>query len=316
MEKEKTLSATRIKAEASRLGFYACGLAPAQPVAPAHADFFKNWITQGRRADMAYLEGHEEKRLDPCLLVEGCQTVVSVAMNYYPKETIPDDRLQLSWYAYGQDYHQVMRNKLQALLATLQESYDGLSGRAFCDTAPVLERYWAWRCGIGWIGRHTQLVVPHAGSAFFLGELFLNLPADHYDSPLTTSNCGNCTRCIDACPTRALSPGQGLDARRCLSYLTIENRGAIPPEAARAMHPYFYGCDRCLKACPHLRMTRPTSEPAFSPHPELLAMKEEDWLKLSLEQYRTLFKGSAVKRAKYEGLMRNLKALCSGEKET
>ena len=172
---------------------------------------------------------------------------------------------------------------------------------------------------LGWIGRHTQLVVPRAGSAFFIGELLLNLPADTYDSPITSGGttdnsdsfatlCGTCTRCIDACPTHALSTG-GLDARRCLSYLTIENRGPIPDEAARKMYPYLYGCDRCLQACPHLRHAVPTQEPAFTPRPELLQMTKEDWRHLSVEQYRRLFKGSAVKRAKYEGLVRNLTAL-------
>ena len=204
-----------------------------------------------------------------------------------------------------------MRQKLNSLLETLRHSTpEGtLQGRAFCDTAPVLERYWAWQCGLGWIGRHTQLVIPRAGSAFFLGELMLNLPADAYDAPFPTDRCGTCRRCIEACPTQALEEGRGLDARRCLSYLTIENRGGIPEEAAARMYPYFYGCDRCLRACPHLRSAPPATEPAFTPRPELLQMEEEDWMALDMERYRMLFKGSAVKRAKYEGLIRNLKAL-------
>ena len=162
---------------------------------------------------------------------------------------------------------------------------------------------------MGWIGRHTQLVIPRAGSAFFLGELMLNLPADAYDAPFPTDRCGTCRRCIEACPTQALEEGRGLDARRCLSYLTIENRGGIPEEAAARMYPYFYGCDRCLRVCPHLRSAPPATEPAFTPRPELLQMEEEDWMALDVERYRMLFKGSAVKRAKYEGLIRNLKAL-------
>lgn len=308
---ENILSATQIKAEAARLGFSACGLAPAEPVAPQHAAFFKRWLGEGRQAGMAYMEGHEAKRLDPRLLVEGCRTVVSVALNYRPSTPIPDHKLQIAWYAYGQDYHDIMRQKLNGLLEALRHSTpEGtLQGRAFCDTAPVLERYWAWRCGLGWIGRHTQLVIPRAGSAFFLGELMLNLPADAYDAPFPTDRCGTCRRCIEACPTQALEEGRGLDARRCLSYLTIENRGGIPEEAAARMYPYFYGCDRCLRACPHLRSAPPATEPAFTPRPELLQMEEEDWMALDVERYQMLFKGSAVKRAKYEGLIRNLKAL-------
>ncbi len=314
------LSAAQIKAEALRLGFSACGLAPAAPADTLHAAFLRQWLAQGRQADMDYMARHEDLRLDPRLLMEGCRTVVSVILNYRPATPIPPDRLQIAWYAYGQDYHDVIRAKLQALLQALQQDFpDGtLQGRACCDTAPVLERYWAWRCGLGWIGRHTQLVVPHAGSAFFIGELLLNLPADTYDSPIASGGtgysdsfatlCGTCTRCVDACPTHALSAG-GLDARRCLSYLTIENRGPIPEEAAQEMYPYLYGCDRCLQACPHLRHAVPAQEPAFTPRPELLQMTKEDWRHLSVEQYRRLFKGSAVKRAKYEGLVRNLTAL-------
>ena len=314
------LSAAQIKAEALRLGFSACGLAPAAPANARHAAFFRQWLAQGRQAGMDYMARHEDLRLDPRLLMESCRTVVSVILNYRPATPIPPDRLQIAWYAYGQDYHDVVRAKLQALLQALQQDFpDGtLQGRACCDTAPVLERYWAWRCGLGWIGRHTQLVVPHAGSAFFIGELLLNFPADTYDSPIASGGtgysdsfatlCGTCTRCVDACPTHALSAG-GLDARRCLSYLTIENRGPIPEEAAQEMYPYLYGCDRCLQACPHLRHAVPAQEPAFTPRPELLQMTKEDWRHLSVEQYRRLFKGSAVKRAKYEGLVRNLTAL-------
>ncbi|MCD8318440.1 MAG: tRNA epoxyqueuosine(34) reductase QueG [Paraprevotella sp.] len=289
----------------------ACGLAPAHLVDPSHASFFRQWISQGRQAEMSYLARHEDKRLDPRLLVEGCHTVVSVALNYYPTTFIPEDRMQIAWYAYGKDYHEVMRNKMQMLLIHLQQLTPSLSGRAFCDTAPILERYWAWRCGIGWIGRHTQLIIPHAGSTFFLGELFLSHPADRYDTPIAVPHCGNCKRCVEACPTHALSMHEGLDARRCLSYLTIENRGEIPPESAPALSPYIYGCDRCLKACPHLRFAQPTQEEAFTPRPELRQMTNEDWMQLDIEHYRTLFKGSAVKRAKYSGLMRNLYAMNS-----
>lgn len=311
MEKtSQRLHAAHIKAEALRLGFSACGLAPAAPVDRLHADAFRRWTGEGQQAGMDYMARHEDLRLDPRLLAEDCRTVVSVALNYRPPTELPEGRLQIAWYAYGQDYHDVVREKLRRLLETLQQEWPegGLSGRVCCDTAPVLERYWAWRCGIGWLGRHTQLTVPRAGSAFFLGEILLNREADCYDSPMD-SLCGGCTRCVDACPTQAITPDGRLDARRCLSYLTIENRGPIPDEAAARMYPYFYGCDRCLKACPHLRSGTPTRETAFAPRPELLDMTDDDWYALDVEQYRRLFKGSAVKRAKFEGLKRNLAAI-------
>lgn len=304
------LSAETVKAEAKRLGFYACGIAPVQPVDSTHTAFFKQWLQEKRQGEMAYMENYSDKRTDPSLLVEDAHTVISVALNYYPNEKMPADAPQLAWYAYGQDYHDLMRHKLQSLLTGLQENFSPgtLTGRCFCDTAPILERYWAWRCGLGWIGKHTQLIIPHAGSTFFLGELILNLPADRYDSPLS-SHCGTCHRCIDACPVTALSEHKGLDARRCLSYLTIENRREIPDDAAARMAPYFYGCDRCQLACPHLRHAVPTQEEELHPKKELLAMTAKDWQNLTIDEYRTLFKGSAVKRAKYEGLMRNIKAM-------
>lgn len=311
------LSAERVKAEAQSLGFYACGMAPAEPVDALHAAFFTRWLREGRQGEMAYMANYADKRTDPSLLVEGARTVVSVALNYYPGEKLPEDRPQLSWYAYGQDYHDLMRQKLQALLSRLQACHipsGTLQGRCFCDTAPILERYWAWRCGLGWLGKHTQLVIPRAGSAFFLGELILNLPSDRYDSPMPP-HCGTCRKCVDACPVGALSETEGLDARRCLSYLTIENRGEIPEEAAGKMAPYFYGCDRCLRACPHLSHATPTREEGLKPRKELLDMTAERWQQLTVEEYRALFKGSAVKRAKYEGLMRNISAMNKGTKK-
>lgn len=302
------LSAGLIKAEAERLGFFACGLAEARQVDDRTAARFRQWLQRGCHAGMGYMQRHADLRLDPRRLAEGCRTVVCALLNYRPAVCLPENRLQLSWYAYGQDYHDIVRGKLHSLLTALQQRYPALTGRAFCDTAPVLERYWAWQCGLGWPGRHTQLVFPHHGSAFFIGGLLLDLPADRYDRP-ATPHCGTCRRCIDACPTHAIGEDGQLDARRCLSYLTIENRGAIPAEAARKMPPYFYGCDRCLRACPHLQTAPPTREAAFAPRPELLAMTDGDWMRLDVERYRRLFKGSAVKRAKYEGLVRNLQAI-------
>lgn len=311
---EKTsdiLSADKIKAEAVSLGFSACGIAQVGPVQAAHVNFFEKWLLRGCQADMSYLERNKDKREDPRRLMDEqhAESIVSVALNYYPQRQMPSDGLQLSWYAYGRDYHEVMKEKLYQLLERIREG-SGLpvNGRVFCDTAPVLEKYWASQCGIGWIGKHTQLIIPHAGSTFFLGELLLDLPVDSYDQPMER-HCGTCQLCIEACPVGALKKDEGLDARRCLSYLTIENRGEIPQEAAQKMYPYFYGCDRCLKACPHQRFAEPCHEEAFYPKEEILKMSEEEWMNLSVEDYRRLFKGSAVKRAKYEGLKRNLEAM-------
>ncbi len=307
------LSAATIKAEASRFGFYRCGLSKAEDVETAEADRYRTWLAQGCQADMNYLENHQDKRFSPQALMPGVRTIVSVALNYYPTRTLPTNSLQLAWYAYGRDYHDVMKSKLNNLLQALRDTLptkqaDTLQGRCFCDTAPVLERYWAQRSGLGWIGKNGQLIIPEAGSTFFLGELFLTLPADAYDIP-QPARCGNCNRCIEACPTGALQAGRPIDARRCLSYLTIENRNEIPEWAAPRMGTCFYGCDRCQQACPHLRFARPTGEEAFRPNEALLQMSPADWFALTEEDYRRVFKGSAVKRAKYSGVVRNLQAV-------
>lgn len=310
---EIQISAAQIKAEASRLGFYSCGIAPAQPVEAEHLAYLEQWLQQGCQGSMTYLENHKALRSDPCLLVPGTKSIVCVALNYFPAEKMTEKEGCLSWYAYGKDYHEVMKEKLRLLLARILEQIpEDLRnsiepGRAFCDTAPVLERYWAWKAGLGWIGRNHQLIIPHAGSTFFLGELFLTLPADHYDTP-QKNRCGTCRRCLDACPTQALS-AEGFDSRRCLSYLTIENRDEIPEWAAYHMAPCFYGCDRCQAVCPHLRFAQPTREESFHLSEELKNMTQDQWRKLSVEDYRRLFRGSAVKRAKYEGLVRNIRAM-------
>lgn len=309
-----TLSSEILKAEAHRLGFFACGLAVAEPLQEWRSRARRSWLDAGFHADMAYMERNEDKRLDPRLLVDGVQTIVSVAMNYYTETPITAGRnhIPIARYARGLDYHDIVKERLFQLLKSLSEKYgaEALEGsRAFVDTAPVDERYWAWRAGLGWIGKNTQLIIPGAGSYFFLGELFLTLPADHYDTP-TANRCGTCTRCLQSCPTQALTLDNGLDARRCLSYLTIEHRGETLPEGiGHQMGDTFYGCDRCADCCPWNRRARPTDEAAFQPSEALQRMTMEDWRSLTLPQYQTLFKGSAVKRAKYDGLTRNIAAL-------
>ena len=275
-------------------------------------------MANGCQAEMAYMQNYEDKRLDPRLLVEGARTVISVALNYYPETKLPIEEYQIAWYAYGKDYHDVMKKKLNALLEFIILSSTSsetivpatspltVSGRIFCDTAPILERYWAWRAGLGWIGKNTQLIIPHAGSCFFLGEVIINIVADNYDIP-QKSRCGSCTRCMDACPTKALEAPFRLNSERCLSYLTIEYHGDLSPNIGQKMDKKIYGCDECQHICPWNRYSAPCKTEEFHPSPSLLQMKKSDWQSLTEEQYKTLFKGSAVKRAKYSGLMRNIR---------
>ena len=307
----------KIKAEASRLGFFVCGFARAEPVSEAMRRHYLGWLADGRNADMAYLGNNLDKRFDPRLLMPGVKTIVVVAQNYFPARRLPEGEPQIADYALGLDYHDIVKQKLRQLAATV-----GIADyRAFVDTAPVLERYWAVRAGLGWIGKNQQLIIPHAGSEFFLGELFVTVELPP-DEPLP-NRCGTCHRCVDACPTHALNlPATCVesygditrfDARLCLSYQTIENRGELTVDAKAAMGDTFYGCDRCQRACPWNRFAKPSSEPLLQPREELLAKKKKKWGNLTEEDYRRLFKGSAVKRAKYEGLMRNIKACLAGE---
>lgn len=290
-----------IKAEAKRLGFFACGAAKASPVEEPVAEAYRRWVDLHCHASMDYLADNVEKRLNPTLLVEGVKSIVCVALGYAPSRRMLQGEYQIAAYAYGKDYHDVMRAKLHELAAN-----SGIKVyRAFCDTAPVLERYWAVKAGLGWTGRHHQLIIPNAGTMFFLGELFIPIEID-YDEPLP-QRCGDCHACIDACPTGALS-SDTFYAEKCLSYQTIENRGELSDDAKHALGDYIYGCDQCQAACPYNRFATPTDEALLQPSDQLMAMRKDDWLHLTPEQYRALFKGSAVKRAKYEGLMRNIRS--------
>ncbi len=306
----------RIKAEAMRLGFSVCGISRAEAVDKDEAKRFTSWLGIGGNATMAYMENHLEKRLDPRLLVPGTRSIVSVALNYAPAKRLPKGEYQIAAYALGQDYHDIVKGKLRELASNIfgeRANEEGKEIRVFSDSAPVLERYWAVKAGIGWIGRNHQLIVPRAGSMFFLGEMFVPVELE-YDSPMET-RCGKCRRCIDACPTGALAINAGNSMQsiflssKCLSYQTIENRGDIPDDMAAAMGDTIYGCDRCQQACPWNKYASPTEEPLLQPKEELMEMTREQWQALSEEDYRRLFKGSAVKRAKYEGLMRNINSV-------
>lgn len=296
-----------------RLGFFACGIAKADKVDEDYANGFLRKIDRHDFADMHYMYENVEKRLDPRLLVPGVKSIVSLALNYAPTATLAADRYQIAAYALGKDYHDVMKRKMWQLVANL-----GITKgfRCFVDTAPILERYWATKAGIGWIGRNQQLIIPHAGSMFFLGEVFLDFELS-YDSPIK-GHCGNCNKCIENCPTHALTTDGGgetrLNAQLCLSYQTIENRGQLSNEAKAALGTYIYGCDRCQKACPWNRFAKPNTIGELQPSEELLSMRNSDWENLTEEDYRRLFKGSAVKRTKYSGLTRNIFAVAKRQK--
>ena len=295
------LSSETIKAEARNLGFFACGIAKAEPVEAEEAARFAAWLGSKGHAGMDYMAANTDKRLNPQLLMPGVKSIVCVALSYASHSSLGSGPNTLP--VHNQKSNQNFQfSILNSQIPTF---------RAFCDTAPVLERYWAMKAGLGWIGRNHQLIIPHAGSMFFLGELFVDTEFE-YDTPLP-SRCGNCHACTDACPTGALhltddSRRTEFSSDRCLSYLTIENRGDIPQEYACKMDNCIYGCDRCQDACPWNRFAQGTTEERLRPREELLNMTREKWTSLTVDDYRRLFKGSAVKRAKYDGLMRNIKA--------
>lgn len=289
-----------VKSEATRLGFAVCGIAKAGMVNPAETEKYNRWIEQRHNGTMQYLEQNCDKRFNPTQLVEGCRSIIVVAMNYVPKQKVQG----ISDYAQGKDYHYIVKNRLQTLLQLINGIIP-TTGRAFCDSAPVLERYWATQAGLGWIGRNHQLIIPGMGSCFFLGELFIDIELE-YDTPFTASHCGNCTKCVDNCPTKALT-ADGFDARKCLSYLTIEHRDELPEGVGEKMQNCFYGCDCCQATCPHNRFAECTEIEELQPCDELLQMTEDKWVALTKPQYKSLFKHSAVERCGYEQLMRNIK---------
>ena len=297
-------SAAEIKEKAKKTGFDACGIAQVA-TADSEALFFDRWLKEGNHAGMAYMENHREIRLNPAGLVEGAKTVISVALNYYPEQKLPPEAPHIAYYAYGKDYHFVIKEMLNELWSAVTGQTDTGTARFFTDSAPILERYWAWKAGLGWIGKNTNLIIPGKGSFFFLGEIVTSLEADHYDMP-QKDRCGSCSRCLEACPTEALEGPRHLNARKCLSYLTIENRGEIPAEQAACLGNRLYGCDTCQEVCPWNRFARPTRIEAFRPAPALLSLRKEDLKGFSREVYNRIFAKSAVKRAKYEGLIRNI----------
>ncbi len=297
-----------LKKEAQRLGFSFVGIAKAGFM-EEEARNLETWLNHGLHGKMKYMENHFEKRVDPTKLVPGAKTVISLLYNYHNPDRQKDPEApRISQYAYGKDYHFILKQKLKELLEWLRSKAGTVSGRCFVDSAPVLERDWAKRAGNGWVGKNTLLIHPKAGSYFFLAELIIDLELPP-DEPIR-DYCGTCTRCIDACPTEAISPqGYLLDGSKCISYLTIELKEAIPEEFAGKMENWMFGCDICQEVCPWNRFSTRHKEEAFNPHPELLDMTGREWDELTEEVFQAVFKKSAVKRAKYHGLKRNIRFL-------
>ncbi|MBQ4398758.1 MAG: tRNA epoxyqueuosine(34) reductase QueG [Bacteroidales bacterium] len=295
-----------IVAEAEQLGFDACGIASARALDEESA-LVEQWLDEGREGEMGYLTRNREKRYDPRLLVEGTKSIVTVLYNYFPKQQIGDNgRYKIAKYAYGADYHDVLKRKMRQLLERIDTQTGKLEGtRIFVDSAPVLDRAWAVRCGLGFIGKNTTLIHPKKGSFFFIGHLFLPLELEETGKTMA-NHCGRCTKCIDACPTGALEAPFRIDARKCISYLTIEYKGSLEGYDPKRFNGWMYGCDTCQDVCPYNRFSLPNIEPEFQPSEQLLAMKEEDWKSLNKEGFEALFKHSAMQRAGYEGLKRNI----------
>ena len=268
----------------------------------------ENWLNENKHGEMRYMENYFDKRLDPTKLVEGSKSVISLLLNYYNPDKQEDRNApKISQYAYGIDYHFVIKEKLKQLLYFIQHEIGEVNGRAFVDSAPVMDKAWAKKSGLGWIGKHSNLLTQQVGSFYFIAELIVDLELD-YDAPVT-DHCGTCTACIDACPTQAIVQPYMVDGSKCISYLTIELKDNIPSEFKEKMDNWMFGCDVCQEVCPWNRFSKSHSEPMFNPHPELLSMSKKEWEEITEETFRKVFKKSAVKRAKFTGLKKNINFL-------
>ena len=308
MPQNRTVNSNFIKNEAKKLGFMFCGIAKADFL-EQEAPRLENWLKKNMHGEMQYMENHFDKRLDPRLLVDGAKSVISLALNYYtPNEQVDPLGPKISKYAYGNDYHHVIKDKLKLLLEAISENIGEVNGRGFVDSAPVLDKAWAKKAGLGWIGKNGNLLNKKAGSFFFLAELIVDLELE-YDIEPTADHCGTCTNCIDACPTDAIVAPYIVDGSRCISYLTIELKNEIPTEFKGKMDNWMFGCDICQDVCPWNKFSVLHNEPAFQPHPELLGLKSADWQDITEDIFKKVFKNSAVKRTKFSGLQRNISFL-------
>ena len=294
-----------IKKTAKNLGFLSCGISEAEFL-EEEAPRLEKWLREERHGKMTYMENHFDKRLDPRLLVPGAKSVISLLLNYYTDKKQVEGAPKISKYAFGTDYHFVIKDKLSKLFKAIQKHIGEINGRVFVDSAPVMDKVWASRSGLGWIGKNTNLISQKVGSFFFIAELILDVELE-YDTPVT-DHCGTCTACIDACPTDALTP-YNIDASKCISYLTIELKDQIPTEFQNKIGNWAFGCDVCQDVCPWNRFAKQHEEPLLKPKSEFLDLTRDDWEELTEVTFDTIFKNSAVKRTRYEGLMRNLSFL-------
>lgn len=302
-----TQNSARIKKIAHELGFMFCGISKAEFLAK-EAPLLEQWLNKGLHGTMSYMENHFDKRLDPTKLVPGAKSVISLGYNYYPqKDLAKEEGIKIAKYAYGQDYHYVVKDKLKQFMLLIAEQIGDVDGRAFVDSAPVMERQWAAKSGLGWIGKNSLLLNKQNGSFFFLAELILDLELEP-DGPVK-DYCGTCTACIDACPTDAITEPYVVDASKCISYFTIELKEQIPNEVKGKFENWVFGCDICQDVCPWNRFSKPNTEPAFQPNEKLVSMTDNDWQEITEEVFREVFRKSAVKRTKFEGLKRNIKFL-------
>jgi epoxyqueuosine reductase len=303
----KTKYTQRIKSEAKRLGFLSCGISKAEFL-EQEAPRLEKWLNQNMHGEMRYMENHFDKRLDPTKLVDDSKSVISLLLNYFPSEQQKDPEApKLSKYAYGTDYHFVIKDKLKQLLQFIQEEIGEVHGRAFVDSAPVLDKAWAAKSGLGWIGKNSNLLTQQVGSFYFIAELIIDLDLE-YDTPVT-DHCGTCTACIDACPTQAIVEPYMVDGSKCISYFTIELKEEIPNSYKNQFDNWMFGCDVCQDVCPWNRFSKPHNEPLFNPKPELLEMSKKDWQEITQEVFSKIFQKSAVKRTKFSGLQRNIRFL-------
>lgn len=299
-----------IKSVAHRLGFDHTGIARAQFLED-DAIRLESWLNQNMHGSMLYMEKYFDLRVDPCRLVPGARSVITLLMNYYPRDVQTEDAPKISKYAYGKDYHEVIRGKLNALLSEIRENIGEVNGRGFIDSAPVLERSWAQRSGVGWIGKNANLINKQQGSFYFIATLITDLELE-YDDPFAKDFCGSCTRCIDECPTDAILPGKIVDGSKCISYYTIELKDLlIPAEQKGKFSNWMFGCDVCQDVCPWNRFAKPSNEESFKPIPEILNLSTSEWLEMTEENFKKIFRDSPLKRAKYSGIQRNLKFLNS-----
>ncbi|UOQ53211.1 tRNA epoxyqueuosine(34) reductase QueG [Hymenobacter cellulosivorans] len=297
-----------IKRRAAELGFMYCGISKAEFL-EEEAPRLENWLNQQMNGKMAYMANHFDKRLDPRLLVDGAKSVISLLLNYYPapedQQPADEDTLKISKYAYGRDYHFVIKDKLKELLHDMQQEIGEVGGRVFVDSAPVMDKVWAKKSGLGWVGKNSNLITPGVGSFYFIAELIVDVELD-YDGPIK-DYCGTCTKCVDACPTDAITNPYVVDGSKCISYFTIELKDQIPQEVAGKFGNWVFGCDICQDVCPWNRFAKPHQEPQFRPHAQLPHLKANDWQEITHELFSELFRQSAVKRTGYAGLTRNIR---------